>query len=62
MKSNRPSEAKLTVDRSSTTGKEKRITAEIPDDLHRRAKAYCGVEGMTLRELLIELLEEKLRK
>ena len=34
-----------------------RIHYEIPDDLHRRAKAEAALRGLTLREFLIEALE-----
>jgi hypothetical protein len=30
---------------------------EIPDDLHRRAKAAAALRGMTLKDFLIEALE-----
>lgn len=34
-----------------------RIHYEIPDDLHRRAKAAAAMEGITLKELLERGLE-----
>jgi predicted HicB family RNase H-like nuclease len=34
-----------------------RIHYEIPDDLHRRAKAEAALQGVTLRDFLIEALE-----
>ncbi|HET6951492.1 MAG TPA: DUF1778 domain-containing protein [Acidimicrobiales bacterium] len=40
----------------STVG---RIHYEIPEDVHRDAKAAAGVEGLTLKEFLIEALRER---
>lgn len=34
-----------------------RIHYEIPDDLHRKAKAEAALQGVTLRDFLIEALE-----
>ena len=34
-----------------------RIHYEIPDSLHRRAKAAAALQGITLREFIIEALE-----
>ena len=30
---------------------------DIPDDLHRQAKATAALEGITLRELILKALE-----
>jgi len=38
-----------------------RIHYEIPDDVHRDAKAAAGLEGVTLREFLIRALQERAR-
>ena len=35
-----------------------RIHYEIPDDLHRRAKAEAALRGLTLRDFLIQALEQ----
>lgn len=35
-----------------------RIHYEIPDDLHRRAKAVAAMRGITLKDFLIQLLAE----
>ena len=32
----------------------------IPDELHRKAKARAAMEGVSLKQLLIRLLEEYL--
>jgi len=34
-----------------------RIHYEIPEELHRRAKAEAALKGLTLRDFLIEALE-----
>ncbi len=34
------------------------IHYEIPDDLHRRVKAAAALEGLTLKDYLIRVLEE----
>jgi len=36
-----------------------RVHYQIPDDVHRDAKAAAGLEGVTLREFLIEALRER---
>jgi uncharacterized protein (DUF1778 family) len=36
-----------------------RIHYEIPDEVHRDAKAAAGVEGLTLKDFLIEALRER---
>jgi predicted HicB family RNase H-like nuclease len=35
---------------------------DMPDDLHRRAKAAAAMEGITLKELVIKALEQYLKK
>ena len=35
---------------------------EFPDDLHRRAKARAALEGITMKALIIKLMEEYLEK
>jgi len=32
----------------------------VPDDLHRKAKARAAMEGVTLKQLIMRLLEEYL--
>ena len=34
-----------------------RIHYELPDDLHRRAKSAAALQGVTLKEFLIQALE-----
>jgi predicted HicB family RNase H-like nuclease len=35
-----------------------RVHYEIPDELHRRAKAAAALRGVTLKEFLIEALQQ----
>ncbi len=35
-----------------------RIHYEIPDDLHRRVKSAAALQGVTLKDFLIRVLEE----
>lgn len=35
---------------------------DMPDDIHRRAKAKAAMEGITLKELVIKALKEYLKK
>lgn len=39
-----------------------RMHYEIPDDLHRRAKAAAAMLGITLKEFVIQALEEATTK
>ena len=39
-----------------------RVHYEIPDDLHRRAKAAAAMLGITLKEFVIQALEEATAK
>jgi predicted HicB family RNase H-like nuclease len=35
---------------------------DVPEDLHRRAKAQAAMEGISLKALVIKLLEDYLKK
>ena len=39
-----------------------RVNIELPEDLHRKVKIICALQGKTLKEYLILSLEEKLSK
>jgi hypothetical protein len=39
-----------------------RTTLDLPDSLHRRLKLQAAMEGKTLRELVVQYLEEGLRR
>ena len=38
-----------------------RTTIDIPDDLHRTLKARAGMSGMTLKQLVQQLIEQGMR-
>lgn len=38
-----------------------RIHIEVPDDLHRRAKAAAAMQGVTLKDFVIRALEGAIR-
>lgn len=42
--------------------KNKPLTVQIPNKLHTRVKTLTSLKGLKLRELIIEVLEEKLEK
>lgn len=35
-----------------------RIHIEVPDDLHRRAKAAAAMSGVTLKDFVIQAIED----
>ena len=39
-----------------------RIHYEIPEDIHRRAKAEAALQGITLRDFVIQALEKAVPK
>ena len=36
-----------------------RMTFDVPKSLHRRVKAGCALQGVTIREKVLELLERE---
>lgn len=36
-----------------------RMTFDVPKSLHRRVKVACALEGVTIREKVLELLEKE---
>ncbi|MDQ5854066.1 MAG: hypothetical protein M3380_18755 [Chloroflexota bacterium] len=36
-----------------------RMTFDVPRSLHRRVKAGCALQGVTIREKVLELLEKE---
>jgi predicted HicB family RNase H-like nuclease len=38
------------------------INYELPDDLHRRAKAAAALQGVTLKEFVIDALEQAVKQ
>lgn len=39
-----------------------RVHYEIPDDLHRQAKAAAAMQGVTLRQFVIEALRQAVER
>jgi len=39
--------------------KQKRMTFDVPEGLHRRVKAGCAARGVTIREVILALLERE---
>jgi hypothetical protein len=39
-----------------------RTTVDLPDDLYRTLKARAALSGMTMRELIVKLIEQSLRR
>ncbi len=38
-----------------------RIHYEVPDDLHRKAKAAAAMQGVTLKDFVIKALDEAVK-
>ena len=38
------------------------INIEIPDDVHKKVKAHCALQGTTIKDFIIKALEEKLKR
>jgi predicted HicB family RNase H-like nuclease len=39
-----------------------RIHYEVPDDLHRKAKAAAALQGITLKEFVVTALEQAVKQ
>ena len=39
-----------------------RINIELPEELHRKIKVICAMEGKTIKEMVEEVLEKELEK
>jgi hypothetical protein len=44
------------------TGKTVRLNVLIPVDLHKRVKATCAMEGLSMTEVVTEFLEQRFPK
>jgi hypothetical protein len=53
-----PDEWVKTKPKTSTTEKPARLVVDIPADLHRRLKGKCGLEGLKIKDVIQELLEQ----
>jgi hypothetical protein len=38
------------------------INIEIPDELHKKLKIQCAIEEKTLKDLIVDSLEKRLKK
>ena len=47
------------LDKFVSGRKTKRLNVEIPAALHTRLKAQCAMEGREIRDVVIELLEQR---
>jgi len=45
--------------REQPAGPMKRLTIDIPQNLHRRVKRGCGDEGITIADVIREFLEKR---
>jgi hypothetical protein len=43
-----------------TTGKPARLVVDLPADLHRQLKGKCGIEGLKIKDVINNLLEQYL--
>ena len=48
--------AKLKADRDNE--KPARLVVELPADLHRKLKGKCGMEGLKIKDVINELLQD----
>ena len=37
----------------------KRMTFDVPESLHKRVKAGCALRGVTIRDVVLALLEQE---
>jgi hypothetical protein len=47
------------VDQRTADARPKRMTFDVPEDLHRRVKVGCALRGVTIRDVVLELLERE---
>ena len=47
------------VEQRTADERQKRMTFDVPESLHRRVKAGCAQRGVTIREVILELLERE---
>lgn len=57
-KTEAPANAEQWID-SRTTEETKRLTLEIPKSLHARIKAYCAIQGVSMKDDIIEGLYQR---
>lgn len=47
------------VDQRTADERPKRMTVDVPERLHHRVKVGCAARGITIRELILDLLERE---
>lgn len=47
------------VEQRTVDEKMKRMTFDVPESLHKRVKAGCALRGVTIRDVILELLERE---
>ena len=46
----------------SGTGKTVRLNVLLPEELHKRVKSACAIEGVSMTDVVIEFLEQRFPK
>lgn len=46
--------------KAATTEKPARLVVDLPADLHRKLKGKCGIEGLKIKDVINNLLEQYL--
>ena len=47
--------------KAEATDKPTRLVVELPAELHRQLKGKCGMEGLKIKDVIQDLLEQYLR-
>jgi hypothetical protein len=47
------------VDQRTAAERQKRMTFDVPESLHRRVKVGCAARGMTIRDVVLDLRERE---
>ena len=47
------------VENRTAEERQKRMTFDVPESLHWRVKAGCAQRGVTIREVILELLQRE---
>ena len=54
-----PPASPVVITEKTPSPKMKRLTIDIPDNLHRRVKSRCGQDGLRMADVIRELLEKR---
>lgn len=47
--------------RGTAPGKLVRLNVQVPEDLHKRVKSQCAIEGVSMTDVVIEFLQSRFR-